>query len=656
MRAFSPVAGLVFVLVSHALGAADECVSSRCSDAAAVAAVRARVADRCPCDAAPSHSAYIRCAKNVIGAAVADGSLPRACRQAGARCERRSTCGFSDGAVACCEVGSTPGVRARIVPSSKRCAGASCRQSSHAVDACATDGTCRVASPPNVVWIVADDMSGEIGAFGDALARTPNLDALAAEGTRYTRLYATAPTCAPARASLLTGMYATSIGAHHMRSLDRGYQPVPPAEVKAFTEYLRAAGYYTSNLGKLDYQFSGLFDAPITDWDEPNGDWRGRAAGQPFFALVNVFDTHEIQLFGDNSVTVTDPNAVSVPPYYPDTPLVRRDFAEMYDNVADLDVRVGQILDMLEKDGVADETIVFFFGDNGRGFPRDKRWVYDGGIHEPLIVRWPGTLSPGSVSAELLSFVDMAPTILALAGATVPGHMQGRVFLGDATQPEPEFVFAASDRNDEAEDRIRAVRDRRYKYVRNYRPEVPYGQTIAFRDNLTTMQEIVRLEGLGLLAPPADWYFRQTKPVEELYDTESDPFEIDDLAGRPEHAATLARMRAAHDDWALRTGDLGAIPETDLAELYWPQGIQPKTAPPVITTAPGPYPRTVEVTLASPTAGASLAYTTSRTSPAEWRLYTKPVVVEDRAHVRARAIRYGWAESAEVTADLPAAP
>lgn len=520
--------------------------------------------------------------------------------------------------------------------------------------ACPAAGEC--PARPNLVWIVADDMGDEIGAFGDPLARTPNLDQLAAEGMRFTNAFATSGTCAPSRATLLTGMYATSIGAHHMRSLDRGYQPVPPPEVKVFTESLRAAGYYTSSLGKLDYQFSGLFTAPITNWDEPQGDWRGRADGQPFFALVNIFVTHESFLFGDNTNTVTDPDDVVVPPYYPDTPVVRRDLARHYDNVAALDASVGGILAMLEEDGVADETIVLFFPDNGRGFPRDKRWIYDGGIHEPLIVRWPGGLTPGGVEDALVSFVDFAPTMLALAGVAVPDHMQGRVFLGVSAEPEPEFVFAAADRADEAEERIRAVRDERYKYVRNHRPDTPYGQSIAFRNNLGTMQEILVLGALGALAPPADWYFVQTKPVEELYDTLADPDEIENLAGRPEHAETLARMRAAHDDWVIRTGDLGAVPEPELAELYWPGGVQPTTAPPSLEAAAGASPGTWEVTISSPTEGASIAYATGETLPARWRLYTTPFPVDAGTTVRARAVRYGWAESEERLLPEPGAP
>lgn len=516
--------------------------------------------------------------------------------------------------------------------------------------ACADAPTNDAAARPNVLWIVADDMSFEIGAFGDSLARTPNLDRLAREGVRYPNAFATAGVCSPSRASLVTGMYATSIGAHHMRSIVGGYHPVPPPDVKTFTEHLRAAGYYASSLGKLDYQFSGVVDgAPLTNWDDANGDWHGRAPGQPFFAHVTFTDTHESQLFGVEPVT-TDPASVSVPPYYPDTELVRRDFARFYDNVASLDAKVGRLLDMLDEEGLAGNTVVLFFPDNGRPLPRDKRWMYDGGIHEPLIVRWPGHLEPGTVDEQLVSYVDFAPTALALAGVPVPSYMQGRVFLGPNADPEPEFVFAAQDRIDEATDRIRAVRDKRFKYLRNYRPDTPYGQSNAFRDNLATMQEIFRLHDAGLLLPPADWYYRATKPLEELYDTQSDPFELDDLAARPEHQERLARMRAAHEQWLADTGDLGAIPESELAERFWPGGVQPVTPPPSIAPAGGASDGPVEVTLRSDVEGASLAYTTDPGDDAHWLLYAHPITLDASATLRARAVRYGWADSVDARA------
>lgn len=508
---------------------------------------------------------------------------------------------------------------------------------------------------PNVLWIVADDMGFEVGAYGDPVARTPNLDRLAAEGVRYTNAFATSGVCAPSRAALITGMFATSIGAHHMRSLQGGYQPVPPPAVKTVTEYLRAAGYYASSQGKLDYQFSGVSSgAPRTNWDDPEGSYRGRAPGQPFFAHVTIFDTHESKLFGTRPVT-TDPATVAVPPYYPDTPAVRVELARFYDNVASLDAKVGELLDMLDTDGVADNTVVFFFADNGRPLPRDKRWVYDGGIHSPLIVRWPGHLAPGTTRDELVSFVDLAPTALALAGLPVPDHLPGRVVLGPRRQAPPALVFAAADRNDEAADRIRLARDARWAYVRNYQPETPYGQSIAFRNALATMKEIARLHDLGALLPPADWYYVQTKPVDELYDTVADPFQLENLADRPEHQARLARMRAALERWVVATGDLGAVPEPELAERYWPGGRQPQTPPPTLSPPGGAFAGPVTVALAA-SEGASIAYTLDAGDTPRWQLYARPIRLTASATLRARAVRYGWGESTEVVVSFVLAP
>jgi arylsulfatase A-like enzyme len=506
---------------------------------------------------------------------------------------------------------------------------------------------------PNILWLVAEDMNRELGAYGDGVARTPALDGLAATGARFTHAFATSGVCAPARAALITGMYATSIGAHHMRSIEGGYYPVPPPEVKAFPEYLRAAGYYTSNAAKQDYQFSDVLGGgPFTIWDAsgPGADWRGRAEGQPFFAYLTFLTTHESQLFGD-AEPETDPARVRVPAYYPDNPVIRKDLAQLYDRVAIMDGQVADVLARLEEDGLADDTLVLFFGDNGRGMPRDKRWVYDGGIHVALLARWPGGIDAGTVRTDLVSFVDLAPTMLAVAGVDVPAHMPGRVFLGRQATDPPRYVFAAADRADEAHDRIRAVREERWKYIRNHQPGTPYGQSIAFRNQLQSMQEILRLGAMDLLVPPADWYFRQTKPVEELYDVDADPDEVVNLAGSPAHADVLARMRQAHDDWVARSGDLGTVPEAVLAERFWPGGVQPTTAAPTIEPAADG----ATVALRSATEGASIGYTLEPGDDARWLLYTGPIRLDGAGTLRARAVRYGFAESAEVQATLDVA-
>ena len=307
-------------------------------------------------------------------------------------------------------------------------------------------------APPNVLWIVAEDHGPHHGSYGDAYAVTPNLDRLAAEGARFTRAFAVTPVCAPARSGIITGMYPTSIGSHHMRST-----AVPPPHVKGFTERLRAAGYFTTNNAKTDYNFSpwlptetrrAVREAPLGLWDQ-NGEhahWRNRAPGQPFFSVFNLGASHEGQVrmpddrFAERTARLApkarhDPASAPLPPYYPDTPEVRRDIARYYDLVTVMDAAAGEILAALEADGLADDTVVFFYGDHGWGLPRGKRWVYDSGLRVPLLVRWPGRIEPGTVRSDLVSFIDFAPTLLSLAGVAVPAHMQGRVFLGDDAAP-----------------------------------------------------------------------------------------------------------------------------------------------------------------------------------------------------------------------------
>jgi len=522
---------------------------------------------------------------------------------------------------------------------------------------------------PNILWISAEDLSPDLGCYGDAYAGTPNLDRLAREGARFTNAFATAPVCAPSRSAIITGMYATSIGTMHMRS-----QGVPPPFVRCFPEYLRAAGYYCTNNAKTDYNFP----APLTAWDESGGraHWRNRPdKNQPFFAVFNLMVTHESQIRADeetyrkNTAALTDaerhdPAKAVLPPYYPDTPLVRKDWARYHDNISAMDKQVAGLLRQLEEDGLAENTVVFFWGDHGRGLPRAKRWVYDSGLRVPLLVRWPGKVTPASVSENLVSLFDLAPTVLSIAGVEPPAHMQARAFLGAHAAPPREFVFAHRDRMDETCDRIRAARDKRWKYIKNFEPGKPYAQFIGYAELMPTLMEMRRLNkeeatlmGQGkvpdLLTPAQRLFFRPEKPAEELYDTQADPHEIHDLARDPRHADTLKRMRRALADWQKATGDLGAVPEADLVARWRPGGVWPVTAAPAAKIEGG------LLTLTCPTAGASLAYTIDDVhGAARWRLYTKLVAVPTGATVRARACRLGFRDSAEVTvaAGLPPLP
>ncbi|MEZ4699939.1 MAG: sulfatase-like hydrolase/transferase [Rhodothermales bacterium] len=519
-------------------------------------------------------------------------------------------------------------------------------------------GTPPAETPPlNVVWISVEDMSPRLAAYGDTLAKTPNIDRLAREGERYAHAYSISGVCAPSRAALITGMYPTTIGAQHMRTLARTadiakitdpellaipvYEAVPPPEVRCFPEYLRAAGYYTTNNVKEDYQFR----RPITAWDESSrtAHWRNRRdPDQPFFAVFNFTTTHESQIWSrDDEPLRVDPAAVPLPPYYPDTPIVRRDIARHYSNIELMDAQVGQVLRELEEDGLMDRTVVFFFSDHGDGMPRMKRWVYDSGLRVPLIIRWPDGRHAGAVNDRMVSFVDFAPSMLSLLGLDVPAHLQGIPFLGDRAGPERAHVFAARDRMDPAIDNVRAVRDRRFKYIRNYMPERPYVQFLPYRDRMGIMQELHRLHAEGQLDAVQSLWFRETKPREELYDTEADPHEIVNLAGDPAYADKLAELRAEHERWKAETRDIGLLPETELVKRMWPpDGVQPATQPPVATPDAGGG-----VTLASATEGASIAY--ARGADAPWLLYTRPLHLAAGDTLRAVAIRIGFKQSEE---------
>ena len=532
---------------------------------------------------------------------------------------------------------------------------------------------------PNIVWISNEDMSPRLGAYGDALARTPVLDRLARESIRYTHAFTTAPVCAPSRAAIITGMDQTAIGAQHMRTtedrvpeLPGPYLAVPPFYVKAFPEYLRAAGYYTSNRAKTDYQFG----VPFTIWDDlgANAHWRNRAdKTQPFFSVFNLEITHESRIFPSSPARkgkplVTDRSKLQVPPYYPDTPLVREELARVYDNIADMDAQVGQILKQLEDDGLAENTIVFYWSDHGDGVPRSKRSLYDSGLRVPLMIRVPRLAGsgdarpaqlpkPGSVNDELVSFVDLAPTVLALAGVEIPAHFQGRVLVGPKAGPPPDFVFGARDRMDIEYDMMRSARDGRFLYIRNFAPELPYAGHIIYRNQSDIMQEWLRLQAERKLTGPAALWMRTSRPAEELYDTKADPHQIHNLSGDPAHAATLARLRTAVTSWMARIGDQGLINEPEMIQRMWPGGVQPETAQPYIvprrtTDAPARTPTMkltdpFEVVIYVPTQGASIGYTTDEGATPAWRLYTGPILVDRPMTLRAKAIRYGYKESAE---------
>jgi N-sulfoglucosamine sulfohydrolase len=429
---------------------------------------------------------------------------------------------------------------------------------------------------PNILWISCEDTGPQIGCYGDAHAVTPTLDRLASRGVRYTRAHTVAGVCAPSRSGIITGMYPSTLGSHYMRC-----RIEVPDFVRCFPEYLRQAGYYTSNNSKTDYNFL----PPPGAWDDSSNKahWRKRAPGQPFFSVFNILTTHEsqVRLRGPAYAAATarlkpgerqDAARLPLPPYYPDTPESRRDWANYYELVTAMDHQAGDRLRELEHDGLLEDTIVFFWGDHGVGLPRAKRWLYEASTHVPLIVRIPekfrvpGQGAPGSADPRLVSFIDLAPTVLNLAGVEVPRHMQGQAFLGPNLPPPRRYVFGARDRMDERYDTIRAVCDGHYRYIRNFEPRVPWTQPLSYAEQGNILKEMRRLRGEGRLAGAALAFMANRKPLEELYDVRQDPWCVRNLAGVTTHRAAEARLRKELDDWMIGTRDLGLIPEPVVAE------------------------------------------------------------------------------------------
>ena len=422
-----------------------------------------------------------------------------------------------------------------------------------------TSGADAVARP-NILWITSEDHGPHLGCYGDRAATTPHVDALAARGLRYRQVWSNAPVCAPARTTLISGLHATSAGAEQMRSL-----VAYPAGQRMFPQFLADAGYYCSNNSKEDYNLA----SPGKVWDESSGKahWKNRPAGAPFFAVFNSTKSHESRLHG-RGAPAHDPEKMRVPAYHPDTPEVRRDWAVYYDGVTAVDAAAGQRLKELEDAGLVEDTIVFYFADHGAGMPRSKRWPGNSGLQVPLVVHIPEkfkALRPpeyraGGTSERLVSFVDFAPTVLCLAGVKAPAWMQGRAFLGESLPEAPAVLHGFRGRMDERTDLIRSVTDGRYVYLRNYLPHLVSGQHLDYqwKTPTTRVWQRLHLEGKLNAVQAAFW---QPKPPEELYDLQTDPDEVRNLAASPDHAAIKARLRQAQQEHAAQIRDVGFIPE-----------------------------------------------------------------------------------------------
>ena len=421
------------------------------------------------------------------------------------------------------------------------------------------------ADKPNILWLTSEDHGPQMGCYGDAYATTPHMDALAARGMLFKRAWSCGPVCAAARTTIISGMHPPSNGGEHMRSM----APMPAGK-KMYPQFLREAGYYCTNNSKEDYNLL----KPEGVWDESSGQahWRNRAAGQPFFAIFNETCSHESQLRKRPHEAMHDPAKVRVPAYHPDTPEVRQDWAQYYDQVALADESAGRRLKEMQEAGLADDTIVFYYADHGSGMPRSKRWPCNSGLHVPMIVYFPAKwqhLAPkeyraGAKSDRLVSFVDLAPTLLSIAGVQPPDWMQGHAFAGKF-QTEPQvFVFGFRGRMDERYDCVRSVTDGRYVYLRNYMPHLSQAQHVAYQFVTPTTQVWRKLFDDGKATPAQSAFWQAPKAPEELYDLQSDPDEVVNLARSSEHAEVLARMRKAQEDLALRIRDVGLLPEGEM--------------------------------------------------------------------------------------------
>ncbi len=428
-----------------------------------------------------------------------------------------------------------------------------------------TEAIASAADLPNILWLTSEDHGSEMGCYGDKLARTPNIDALAAKGMLFNRVWSTAPVCAPARTAIISGVYPSSSGGLHMRSMVS-----LPDEMKLYPQYLREAGYYCTNNSKKDYNLREVGQV----WDDSSNKahWRNRQAGQPFFAIFNSTKSHESQIRTRPHQAITDPAKVRVPAYHPDTPEVRQDWAQHYDKVSEADADAGKYLQELNEAGFADNTIVFYYGDHGSGMPRSKRWPSNSGLHVPLVVyfpeKWqhlaPKEYSAGGKSDRMVSFVDLAPTLLSIVGIQPPDWMQGHAFAGTyQSEPQP-YLYGQRGRMDERMDLVRSVTDGRFVYLRNYYPHVSQAQRVAYQFETPTTRVWHDLFKQGKTSPAQSQFWSIPKASEELYDLASDPDEVVNLAGSPEHTSTLERLRNANRQHILDVRDVCFLPEREI--------------------------------------------------------------------------------------------
>lgn len=520
----------------------------------------------------------------------------------------------------------------------------------------------------NVVWLSCEDMGPILGSYGNKVIKTPNLDKLASEGVRYTNAYSTVGVCAPSRFSIITGMYAARLGAHNMRTgnyhnyytpeqvthktyikvKDKTgrnipeYEVVPPSNIQCFTETLRKEGYYCANNFKCDYQFN----APFTAWDEVSDtvSYKDAPKDKPFFYVRNFMVTHESRIWERKNEPLTvQPKDVIVPAYYADIPEVRNNIAIKYSNIEEMDRQVGELMQQLKEDNLLDNTIIMFWSDHGGNLLRQKRAVGNTGLHVPLIIRYPDLKNAGTVDDRIVSLMDLGPTVLSLLNIKPPTHYDGKAFAGTFEEAPRKYAFGTADRFDEAVDMQRSVLDGRFVYIKNFMPQLPLIFRNEYRERIPMNAKLIEMNRLGQLEGDATYIFMETKPREELYDLQNDPYEVHNLAEDPNYKERITTYRKALADWQLEIGDKGFMPEYDLVEMFWPEMVQPKTANVSFTKSNN------ALILNSDTEGASIGYQLdAQIGTNQWSLYHKPLKINTNQKLVARAIRIGY-KASEIT-------
>lgn len=504
---------------------------------------------------------------------------------------------------------------------------------------------------PNILCITCEDISPRIGCFGDSVAVTPNLDAFSEKAIRCTNMFTTVGVSAPSRSALITGMYPTAIGANYMRNgggnMPEGitrYEVVPETGIKCYTEYLRANGYYCTNNGKTDYQFR----SPITAWDEDSQEahWRHRPDGMPFFSIFNLGITHESAVWkGHKRPVKIDPEKIVVPAYFPDDPVIRKDMAVMYSNIMEMDRQFQILLDQLEEDGLLENTVIIWFSDNGGPLPREKRSIYESGMKVPFMISFPDGYRAGEIDDNMYMFPDIPATILSIAGICPPEYMQGRAFYGKYRNYFPrEYVYGARNRMGEQVNKQGAVRDNRYRYVKNYTREVSNYRPTAYRMDMPMMKRMLELLQRDSLEKEQMRWFTAPVAEEEFYVLADDPYEIHNQIANPKYKEDIKRLRKEHERWIDEECPRWRETEEENREHMWPGGKQPVVPDPVISK------NKERIEILSVMDGVSFAYQINGKGYNEnhWFLYTEPIELKKGDVLTVIGCRAGMKNSGKV--------